>query len=130
MNRFFKNFITFSLFLSFIGLFLVFSLFWYFSSNLPDFKFLKTYVPPVSTKVYDIEGLGVADFSKEKRSFIKYDQIPKKVIYAFLSAEDKNFFQHPGIDAVGNNKSCYKKYPKCYYWTKIRRGINNNTTGC
>ena len=108
MNRFFKNFITFSLFLSFIGLFLVFSLFWYFSSNLPDFKFLKTYVPPVSTKVYDIEGLGVADFSKEKRSFIKHEQIPKKVIYAFLSAEDKNFFQHPGIDAVGITRAVIK----------------------
>ncbi|MEK9959771.1 MAG: transglycosylase domain-containing protein, partial [Pelagibacteraceae bacterium] len=62
----------------------------------------------MSTKVYDIEGLGVADFSKEKRSFIKYEQIPKKVIYAFLSAEDKNFFQHPGIDAVGITRAVIK----------------------
>ena len=43
----------------------------------------------------------VADFSTEKRIFVPYSSIPKKVINAFLSAEDKNFFSHPGVDAKG-----------------------------
>jgi len=51
--------------------------------------------------VYSGNGELVADFSKEKRIFVPYNSIPKKVIYAFLSAEDKNFFSHPGVDAKG-----------------------------
>ena len=43
----------------------------------------------------------VADFSKEKRVFVPYNAIPKNVINSFLSAEDKNFFSHPGVDAKG-----------------------------
>ena len=43
----------------------------------------------------------VADFSKEKRIFVPYSSIPKNIINAFLSAEDKNFFSHPGVDAKG-----------------------------
>tara|TARA_B100000029_G_scaffold352601_1_gene345196 strand:+ start:42 stop:2381 length:2340 start_codon:yes stop_codon:yes gene_type:complete len=74
---------------------------WAFSNKLPDYKFLKSYKPPVSSKVYSGEGQLVSDFSREKRIFIPYDSIPQKVIEAFLSAEDKNFFSHPGVDAKG-----------------------------
>ena len=74
---------------------------WTFSSNIPDYKFLKNYKPPVSSKVYSGNGELVADFSKEKRIFVPYSSIPKKVVRAFLSAEDKNFFSHPGVDAKG-----------------------------
>ena len=74
---------------------------WTFSSNIPDYKFLKNYKPPVSSKVYSGNGDLVADFSKEKRIFVPYNSIPKNVINAFLSAEDKNFFYHPGVDAKG-----------------------------
>ena len=108
MNIYLNKIIAFILIFSFTGLFLVFSLFWYFSSDLPDFSFLKTYKPPVSTKVYDIEGDVIADFSRERRSFIKIDQVPKRVINAFLSAEDKNFYDHPGIDAIGITRAIIK----------------------
>ena len=74
---------------------------WSFSNNIPDYKFLKNYKPPVSSKVYSGNGDLVSDFSKEKRIFIPYNSIPQNVINAFLSAEDKNFFSHPGIDAKG-----------------------------
>ena len=74
---------------------------WNFSNNIPDYKFLKNYKPPVSSKVYAGNGDLVADFSKEKRIFVPYDSIPKNVINSFLSAEDKNFFSHPGVDAKG-----------------------------
>ncbi len=78
-----------------------FAILWTFSSNIPDYKFLKSYKPPVSSKVYSGNGDLVADFSKEKRIFVPYNSIPKNVINAFLSAEDKNFFNHPGVDAKG-----------------------------
>ena len=74
---------------------------WAFSNNLPDYKFLKNYKPSVSSKVYSGEGQLVNDFSSEKRIFVPYDAIPQKVINSFLSAEDKNFFSHPGVDAKG-----------------------------
>jgi len=74
---------------------------WAFSSNLPDYKYLKSYKPSVSSKVYSGEGELVNDFSSEKRIFVPFEAIPEKVINSFLSAEDKNFFSHPGVDARG-----------------------------
>ena len=86
----------------FIGHFYIaFAILWTFSSNIPDYKFLKNYKPPVSSKVYSGNGDLVADFSKEKRIFVPYNSIPENVVNAFLSAEDKNFFYHPGVDAKG-----------------------------
>ena len=101
MSKLIKNilitFISFSLILLIISLIIL----WNFSNNIPDYKFLKNYKPPVSSKVYSGNGELVADFSKEKRIFIPYSSIPKNVINSFLSAEDKNFFSHPGVDAKG-----------------------------
>jgi len=79
----------------------ILSILWTFSNNLPDYKFLINYKPPVSSKVYSGEGELVSDFSSEKRIFVPYNAIPVKVVNAFLSAEDKNFFSHPGVDAKG-----------------------------
>ena len=79
----------------------VISILWVFSNKLPDYKFLKNYKAPVSSKVYSGEGELVNDFSSEKRIFVPYNSIPKKIINSFLSAEDKNFFDHPGVDAKG-----------------------------
>ncbi len=101
MNRFFKNiFIAFTSFFLLIAIFLL-GILWNFSNSIPDYKFLKSYKPPVSSKVYSGNGDLVADFSKEKRIFVPFSSIPKNVINAFLSAEDKNFFSHPGVDAKG-----------------------------
>ena len=101
MNRILKNIfigiISFLLLLSTI----IVTILWTFSNNIPDYKFLKNYKPPVSSKVYSGNGDLVADFSKEKRIFIPFNSIPKNVINSFLSAEDKNFFRHPGVDAKG-----------------------------
>tara|TARA_B100001175_G_scaffold314937_1_gene325343 strand:+ start:136 stop:2472 length:2337 start_codon:yes stop_codon:yes gene_type:complete len=101
MNNLAKN--IFISLLSFLLISVVFILgvLWNFSNNIPDYKFLKNYKPPVSSKVYSGKGDLVADFSKEKRIFVPYSSIPKNVINSFLSAEDKNFFSHPGVDAKG-----------------------------
>ena len=68
---------------------------------MPDYKYLKNYKPPVSSKLYSGNGVLVSDFSSEKRIFVPYSAISQTVINAFLSAEDKNFFDHPGVDAKG-----------------------------
>ena len=81
--------------------FSIIAVLWAFSNNLPDYKFLKNYKPAVSSKVYSGDGELVNDFSSEKRIFVPYKSISKKVINSFLSAEDKNFFSHPGVDAKG-----------------------------
>ncbi len=86
----------------------ILAILWVFSNNLPNYNFLKNYKPPVSSKVYSGEGELVSDFSTEKRIFIPYKAIPKKVIYSFLSAEDKNFFSHPGVDAKGVIRAAIK----------------------
>jgi len=86
----------------------VFSTLWYFSSDLPDYKILANYKPPISSRVHSGEGQLIAEYALQKRLFIPYDSIPKKVIYSFLSAEDKNFFSHPGIDAKSITRAIVK----------------------
>ena len=88
--------------------FFSFSTLWYFSSDLPDYKILSNYKPPVSSRVHSGEGQLIAEYALQKRLFIPYEAIPKKVIYSFLSAEDKNFFSHPGVDAKSISRAIIK----------------------
>ncbi len=81
--------------------FFVFSTLWYFSIGLPDYKKLSDYQPPISSRVYSEDSKLIAEYAIEKRLFIPYESIPEKLVNSFLSAEDKNFFSHPGIDAKG-----------------------------
>ena len=84
-----------------IILFFTFSTLWYFSAGLPDYKKLSNYQPPISSRVYSGNNKLIAEYALEKRLFIPYESIPDKVVNSFLSAEDKNFFSHPGVDAKG-----------------------------
>ena len=88
--------------------FLIFSAFWYFSYGLPDYKKLSNYEPSVLSRVYAESGELIGEFAIEKRLFIPFNSIPDKVINSFLSAEDKNFFDHPGIDAKGVTRAVIK----------------------
>ena len=98
----FLNFsIKFLIVLTAIIVLFTFSTLWYFSVGLPDYKKLTNYQPPISSRVYSEDRKLIAEYALEKRLFIPYDSIPDKVINSFLSAEDKNFFSHPGIDAKG-----------------------------
>ena len=87
---------------------LIVSILWSFSNNLPDYKYLKNYKAPVSSKIYSGNGELIQDFSSQRRIFIPYNSIPEIVINSFLSAEDKNFFEHPGIDAKGVLRAIFK----------------------
>ena len=101
MYKIIKNIFILILSFGLLGAFFILAVLWAFSNNLPNYKFLKSYKPSVSSKVYSGDGELVNDFSTEKRIFVPYNAISEKVINSFLSAEDKNFYSHPGVDAKG-----------------------------
>ena len=101
MQKFLKRLFLLVLLFSVLFVVAIISVLWTYSNKLPDYKYLKSYKPPVSSKLYSGNGMLVSDFSSEKRIFVPYDAISQTVINAFLSAEDKNFFEHPGVDAKG-----------------------------
>ena len=101
MQKVIQRLFIFGLLTSILTLVAIISILWTYSNKLPDYKYLKSYKPPVSSKLYSGSGILVSDFSSEKRIFVPYSAISQKVINSFLSAEDKNFFDHPGVDAKG-----------------------------
>ena len=74
---------------------------WWYSRDLPDHEVLAAYEPGVLTRVHAAEGAAVAVFAKENRVFTAVEEIPDRVKQAFISAEDKNFYSHPGVDPAG-----------------------------
>ncbi len=71
---------------------------WYFGRDLPDYQQLANYQPPIVSRVYAGDGRLLAEYATEKRVFVPVKAMPPLVIHAFLAAEDKNFYSHPGID--------------------------------
>lgn len=76
-------------------------LFYRYARDLPDIQQLATYEPPVTTRVYAGDGRLLAEYAAEKRVFVPIGSIPPRLVQAFLSAEDKNFYEHQGIDTSG-----------------------------
>ncbi len=88
--------------------FLLLSLiFTYLMWDLPDYKVLKDYQPPLITRVYSADGTLLSEFAVEKRLFVPLERIPKVVVDAFISAEDKNFYRHFGFDFFGLVRAFY-----------------------
>src|ERR1700730_655512 len=73
---------------------------WYFGRDLPDYQQLAHYQPAIMTRVHAGDGRLLAEYATERRIFVPIQAIPKPVINAFLSAEDKNFYNHHGVDPV------------------------------
>jgi len=74
---------------------------WHFSKDLPDYSQLQDYEPPVMTRVHAADGALLGEYAKERRLYLPIQAVPKLVINAFLAAEDKNFYEHGGIDYTG-----------------------------
>ncbi len=74
---------------------------WHFSKDLPDYSQLQDYEPPVMTRVHAADGALLGEYSKERRLYLPIQAVPKLVINAFLAAEDKNFYEHGGVDYQG-----------------------------
>ena len=90
-----------SLLLGVIGVAVIVGVFWHFGQGLPDYKQLASYEPPTVTRIHAGDGSLLAEFAREKRAFVPIGSIPKAVVKAFLSAEDKKFYEHLGVDFVG-----------------------------
>src|SRR6202521_3041742 len=84
-----------------VGIAAAAGLFWHFSKDLPDYSQLQDYEPPVMTRIHAADGALLAEYAKERRLYLPIQAVPKLIINAFIAAEDKNFYQHPGIDPYG-----------------------------
>ena len=84
-----------------IGIAAVAVLVFIYGNDLPDYKKLATYAPPVATRLYASDGSLLIEYAEERRVFIDYDDLPPQLINAFVAAEDQNFWTHPGIDIQG-----------------------------
>ena len=79
-----------------------------FGRDLPDYRQLATYDPHVMTRVHAGDGRLLAEFAIEKRAFVPIEAMPRRIIDAFLSAEDKSFYTHSGIDFTGVARAVVK----------------------
>jgi penicillin-binding protein 1A len=95
------------------------------SKELPDYESLARYEPPVMTRIHAHDGSLIAEYARERRIFVPINTIPKRVIAAFLSAEDARFYEHGGIDLQGVARAAVK-----YVETKMtgRGGIQGAST--
>ncbi|MFO0388921.1 MAG: penicillin-binding protein 1A [Alphaproteobacteria bacterium] len=108
MNRFARGIVSLLSWLFSLGLTAViiggvaaFMVFEHYSKDLPDYSQLSKYEPPNVTRLYAADGKLLAEYATEKRVFVPLKAVPKQVIHAFLAAEDKNFYEHTGIDYTG-----------------------------
>lgn len=74
---------------------------WHYSQDLPDHAQLAKYEPPVTTRVHAADGTLLAEYARERRLYLPIQAMPKLLIAAYLSAEDKNFYKHGGVDPEG-----------------------------
>ena len=101
MRRLFKFMIflvSTTLFFAIVGVTGVVVGLWHYGRDLPDYKQLANYEPPTVTRIHAGDGLLIAEYAKERRVFVPIEAMPRPLIEAFIAAEDKNFYHHPGVD--------------------------------
>jgi penicillin-binding protein 1A len=98
MKRIIKVFVVLGIVLAVLGGGFIGLAYWHFSRDLPDYQQLADYEPPIVTRVHAGDGRLLAEYASERRVFVPISAIPLRVVDAFLAAEDKNFYSHPGID--------------------------------
>jgi len=114
--KFFSNLLAVLVFLVILGAGGAIIVFYYYGRGLPDYKHLAQYEPPVVTRLYANDGRLFAEYASEKRVFVPIEAIPKRIIQTFLAAEDKNFYEHYGLDFGGIVRTAY---------TNIKRAKQN-----
>ncbi|MGO4685500.1 penicillin-binding protein 1A [Hyphomicrobium sp. 2TAF46] len=82
-------------------------LIWQASKDLPDYESLSKYEPPVMTRIHAHDGSLISEFARERRIFVPINTVPKRVLGAFLSAEDRRFYEHGGIDLQGIGRAVF-----------------------
>jgi penicillin-binding protein 1A len=99
--RFFGFLFAFGTIVFLVGIGVAAGLIWHFNKDLPDYSQLQDYEPPVMTRVHASDGALLAEYARERRLYLPIQAVPKLVINAFVSAEDKNFWEHGGLDFGG-----------------------------
>jgi penicillin-binding protein 1A len=102
---------------------------WYFGRDLPDYQQLAHYQPPITTRVHAGDGRLLAEYATERRVFVPIQAIPDRVIDAFLSAEDKNFYSHHGIDPVSIVRAAITDVGGCGR-SGVGRRLDDYSAGC
>jgi penicillin-binding protein 1A len=97
---------------------------WYFGRDLPDYQQLAHYEPPIMTRVHAGDGRLLAEYASERRVFVPIGAIPKRVIHAFLSSEDKNFYSHHGVDPMSILRAALTDVGR---WRSKRRPVGAST---
>jgi len=97
---------------------------WYFGRDLPDYQQLAHYEPPIMTRVQAGDGRLLAEYATERRIFVPIGAIPKRVINAFLSSEDKNFYSHHGVDPLSILRAAVTDVGR---WRSNRRPVGAST---
>ncbi|UZF93514.1 penicillin-binding protein 1A [Bosea sp. NBC_00550] len=85
-------------------------LIWHYSQDLPDYAQLRNYEPPVMTRVHAGDGSLIAEYARERRLYLPIQAVPKLVVDAYISAEDKNFYKHMGVDPEGLVRAAISNY--------------------
>ena len=98
--KYIKLLLIFLFIFGFISIFIIFYTLWRFSSELPSYEKIVEYKPNLSSRIYSSDGFLLKSFYTEERIFIPIDRIPKNIKYAFLASEDKNFYNHYGVDII------------------------------
>ncbi len=93
-----------------MGALIVGGIFYVYGRDLPNHEQLRTYAPPTVSRIYSTEGRIIDEFAQERRLFTPIEEIPDVVKHAFISAEDKNFYQHAGFDMRGIAAAAYEAF--------------------
>lgn len=128
-----KGFFYSGLTIFILGLISIFAIIIHYSKDLPDFKKLKDYNPPVMTRLYTNDGKILNEYARERRLFVPIEQIPDIVKNAFISAEDAAFYKHVGINPkailsalIDNIKSKYEGSNKVRGGSTITQQVAKN----
>ena len=111
-----------SLALAILGIAVVIAILWHFSQDLPDYSQLKEYHPPCVTRIYSADGKLIEEYAKEKRIFVPINSVPKSLAQAFIAAEDKNFYSHPGIDIFSIIRAAFANVSHVINGTRFEGG--------
>lgn len=105
---FLQRLVTWVFILGFFGLVAFLGVMFFFGSGLKDYRQLKDYEPPVTSRLYANDGRMFAEYAFEKRLFVPLNAIPERVRQAFLAAEDKNFYEHGGLNFISILRAAMK----------------------
>ena len=100
-RKYFRIFINFIFWCVVAGIAALAALVLIYGHDLPDYKKLAAYTPPVATRLYASDGSLLIEYAEERRVFIDFDDMPPQLVNAFIAAEDQNFWTHPGVDVQG-----------------------------